>query len=90
MSDASYNFIFFFFFLTLVRSGNHQTLLCLKKTPFFQQQKKLQNNVLKYPPPPPGSFTEMAEPISFLFVADDGFGLSDRREKKRLFNLQTF
>lgn len=28
-------------------------------------------------PPPQGSFTEMTEPISFVFVPDEGFELSN-------------
>ena len=79
------------FLLTLVHMGNQLTLQFSKKV-FF---KKLQNNMLKIPPPQE-SFTGMTEPMPFVFVPNEGFGLSTHvlrpysgkclDVKKRIFN----
>lgn len=86
--DGSYKFIF----VDIGAYGKSSDSTVLKESLFF---KKLQNNMLNIPPPR-GSFTVMTEPISFVFAADEGFGLSNHilrpyagkslNVKKRVFN----
>ncbi|GBN49710.1 hypothetical protein AVEN_120547-1 [Araneus ventricosus] len=68
LCDASYKFLF----VDIGAYGKSSDSTVFKESVFF---KELQNNMLKVPPPQ-GSFTGMAEPMPFLFVADEGFGLS--------------
>ncbi|XP_068081823.1 uncharacterized protein [Anabrus simplex] len=86
--DASYKFLF----VDIGAYGKSADCTVFKESVFF---KKLQNNMLKIPPPKV-SFTGMTEPMPFVFVADEGFGLSTHvlrpysgkclNVKKRVFN----
>lgn len=88
LCDASYKFIF----VDVGAYGKSADSTVFKESTFF---KKLQDGTLNIPPPHI-SFTGLDEPMPFVFVADEGFGLSTNllrpyagkcmSIKKRVFN----
>lgn len=68
--DASYKFIF----IDVGAYGKSADSTVFKESIFY---KKLERNMLNIPPPQL-SFHKFKEPMPFVFVADEGFGLSPK------------